>query len=101
MKNDINEIKGQCIQIIEFVLGVEEDEAYININAIVNQKSVHMSFHNVSNLEIHDISKPFQIVGFDIVDNKERGWDNSSRFYIYDFEDNKISFYCEWYELIL
>ena len=43
---------------------------------------------------------PYQICGFEILDNKDRGWDKSLRYTINDFEDGMIKFYCESFEFI-
>lgn len=52
-------------------------------------------FYNVSRFNINDMSYPMQISGFDLVSNKKIGWDKSSNYKVLDFEDDKISFYCQ------
>ncbi|MBO7740097.1 MAG: hypothetical protein J6S34_01080 [Clostridia bacterium] len=54
-------------------------------------------FENVSQLKLSDISFPFQICGFEIQDHSSRGYQKEARFFINDYEDGKISFWCEDY----
>lgn len=56
-------------------------------------------FRNVSSLSITEISFPFEISGFEVIDNSRREWENRARYTVHDFEDGKISFYCEQIEV--
>ena len=46
-----------------------------------------------------DISYPFQICGFEILDYSSRGYQKDSRFFVNDYEDGKLSFFCENFEI--
>lgn len=52
-------------------------------------------FINVSSLNIKDMSFPFEVAALEIIDNSERGYQNDRRYFVNDYEDGKISFYCE------
>ena len=52
-------------------------------------------FRNVSSLNIKDTSFPFEFSGLEIIDNSQRGWERDKRYFVNDYEDGKISFYCE------
>ena len=96
----IDMIQGQEIQVIEINLSVNGIGAVITMEFLLKDEVVHMIFHNVSYLNIKDFSMPYQICGFEILDNKDRGWDKSLRYTINDFEDGMIKFHCESFEFI-
>ena len=56
-------------------------------------------FENVSKLRMADISYPFRICGFEILDYSSRGYQKDLRFFVNDYEDGKLSFYCENFEI--
>ena len=100
MEKDIMIIQGQEMKIINLNLSIDGYEATLTIKALVNKKNVCVVFHNVSNLTIDELSMPFQITGFQILDNKNKGWDKSIRYTVLDFEQDNIRFYCECYEIV-
>ena len=46
-----------------------------------------------------DISYPFQICGFEILDYSSHGYQKDSRFFVNGYEDGKLSFFCENFEI--
>lgn len=64
-----------------------------------DQNAYFIVFENVSKLKLSEISYPFQICGFEILDYSSRGYQKGIRFYVNDYEDGKISFYCEKFEI--
>lgn len=61
---------------------------------------VVLQFSGVSNISLNRITNwPVQIMGFDIVDITDRGWDNL-QFEILDYEDNRIGFYCNSVDIL-
>ena len=42
----------------------------------------------------------FKICGFQIMDNKNKGWDKSIRYTVFDFENQSLCFHCEDYEML-
>ena len=65
-----------------------------------NENSYFIIFQNVSKIKLSEISYPFQICGFEILDYSSRGYQNDSRFFVNDYEDGKLSFYCEDFEIL-
>ena len=55
-------------------------------------------FYPVLMIEI-PVNSDFDIVGFEIIDNSLRGWERAKRFYVNDYEEETISFYCESFEI--
>ena len=97
MNNNI--FQGQQIEVIQFNLCVEGYQANLSMEFLLNKESFRLLFYNVSSLKIREFSMPFQICGFEIIDNKDRGWDNSLRYTIHDFEEGMIEFFCEDFAL--
>ncbi len=58
-------------------------------------KTIKILFKNVSNFSVRDICKQMPIMGLEIIDNKERGWQKEKRYEITDFENNVIHLFCE------
>ncbi len=56
-------------------------------------------FHNASFIKLSAVNSDFDIVGFEIIDNSLRGWERVKRFYVNDYEEDTISFYCESFEI--
>lgn len=92
--------QGQQIEVIALDLSADKSEATLMLKAFVNKNIMCICFHNVSNLTINSFSSPFQIEGLEICDNKPRGWENSMRYTIYDFECQVIKFNCEDFEIL-
>lgn len=53
------------------------------------------NFYNVTNMKINMTGGKVVIEGFDITDHKKDGWLSENRYYVYDYESDSISFYCE------
>ena len=96
----IDVIQGQEIQVVELNLSVYGIESVLTMEFLLKDEVVRMIFNNVSCLNIKDFSLPQQICGFEIIDNKDRGWDKSLRYTINDFEDGRIKFYCESFDFV-
>ncbi len=96
----IDMIQGKEIKVVEFNLTDNGLETVITMEFLLDNEVVQMVFHNVSCLNIQDFSKPYQICGFEILDNKEKGWEKSHRYTINDYEDGTMKFYCENFEII-
>lgn len=56
---------------------------------------ISIKFIGINNFKINGLgSTPKQVMGFDIVDISDRGWENIN-FQIEDYEDDSIGFYCK------
>ncbi len=52
-------------------------------------------FNNASRLDIYSDGNECVIEGFEIIDNKSRGWEADKRYFVNDYEYGSVSFYCE------
>ena len=101
MNNNIfSEINGKSIIIGNFEIGHNDGTLYIKITCISEDKNAYfIVFENVSKLKMSDISYPFQICGFEILDYSSHGYGKDSRFFVNDYEDVRLSFFCENFEI--
>ncbi len=96
MHNRINSlINGQIIKISLLSICTKENQMNIEMSLKTDNSCVSISFSNVSSLQIRGLAYPSQISGFEIISNKDKGWDKSQRYTINDYEDGKIKFFCE------
>ncbi len=89
------EFQGKQIEIESLALSKNEEGATLLLSILCEGKRYDLRFKNISLLRIADLSLPFQICGFDIVHTAERGWEAPAAYRVLDFEDDRISFYCE------
>lgn len=94
------DLQGQLIEVTQLHLIRAEDRAVLLLTVELNQKTYSLRFSGVHSLSIDSFSPPFQIGGFQIVDNLERGWERSERYTVSDFEAERINFICEEIELL-
>ena len=98
-KQNIEMIQGQEIKVLQLNLSVEGDTTKLSLKFLFENDVWSIVFYNISHLKIREFSMPFQICGFEIVDNTDRGWENASRYTIRDFEDGEIEFFCESFDI--
>ena len=91
----LEEILGKTLEITQMNITREGSQAILFLNTKIETKNISLQFNNVSGLQINDLNMPFQICGFEVIDNKTMGWEKSKRYKIHDFEDDRISFFCE------
>ena len=61
----------------------------------VDRSPLKLKFTEVTNLNLKGFGYSYnQIVGFDIVDTKDRGWVKEMRYHVTDYENSRIDFYC-------
>ena len=101
MDNDLfSKVNGKSIVVYDFQIENDNEKLHIKITCISeNQNAYFIVFENVSKLKMSDISYPFQICGFEILDYISRGYQNDSRFFVNDYEEGKLSFFCENFEV--
>ncbi len=100
MNNLISEIQGKSVFIQSFCVEYAENSLVAKMQLIgENKKSYYAVFQNASVIKLSHISYPFQISCFEIVDNASRGYQNDSRFFVNDYDDGDLSFYCEDFEI--
>ena len=101
MSNNLfSKVDGKSIIVGDFQVENYNEKLHIKITCISEDKNAYfIVFENVSKLKMSDISYPFQICGFEILDYSSRGYQKDSRFFVNDYEDGKLSFFCENYEI--
>ena len=101
MDNDLfSKVNGKSIVVDDFQIENDNEKLHIKITCISeDQTDYGIVFENVSGLKLSDISYPFQICGFEILDYTSRGYKKDSRFFVNDYEDGKLSFFCEKFEI--
>ena len=97
-ENVIEIIRGQKVEIIELSVACSNDQINLFLSICVNGTIFDIHFYNVSRLNIQDLSTPMEIHGFEIICNKQKGWEKDSNYTIRDFEDGRINFVCEDFE---
>ena len=98
--NLFSKVNGKSIVICDFEI-VHNDNSLCGKMTCVSedQNTYFIVFENVSKLKLSDISYPFQICGFEILDYSSRGYGKDSRFFVNDYEDGRLSFFCENFEI--
>ena len=98
--NLFSKLDGKSIFVSDFEIVQNDDLLCIKMTcASEDQNSYFIVFENVSKLKLSDISYPFQFCGFEILDYSSCGYQKDTRLYVNDYEDGKISFYCENFEI--
>ena len=100
-ESKFSEINGKSVLVDKMSVLCENGFIELQMQCVTEEnKSLFIVFRNVSKLNLSDISYPLQICGFEIKDNNSYGYEKNSRYFINDYEDNVISFYCEMIEII-
>ena len=98
-KEKINELQGKQIEILEFHL-IKETDVTITCKFLIEKKIFFLRFSDVSSLNISDFSFPLELCGFEILCSKECGWEEDFSYFVHDFEDERMSFYCKSIEIL-
>lgn len=99
-----------CEKITEIKLKCELDEddndclvAYItfkvsSINHVTQY--IEVKFKNVSSMNLDGYGVHNQLLGFEIIDCSARGWQSDVRYFVNDYENSLLSFYCSDIEVV-
>ena len=97
----VSQIDGKSIGVHHFTIETDGEVLTVRIScADEEQNSYLILFRNVSKLKLSEISYPFTVCGFEILDYQARGYQKDSRFFVNDYEDGTLSFYCENFEIV-
>ena len=101
MSNNLfSKVDGKSIVIGDFQIEKQDEKLRIKMTCVSeDQNAYFIVFENVSMLKLLDISHPFQICGFEILDYSSRDYQKDCRFFVSDYEDGKLSFFCENFEI--
>ena len=96
----IEVFKGNKIELIEMIITTEDNQLCLFWKTTFKDRIVQLKFFNVSRFRMGEISAPLEIHGFDIINHSQKGWENESKYEICDYEDNRVNFFCEKFELL-
>ena len=101
MSNNLfSKVDGKSIMVCDFQVVYDDEALAIKMTCVSeDQNTYFIVFENISKLKLSEISYPFQICGFEILDYNSRGYQKDSRFFVNDYEDGIISFFCENFEI--
>ena len=101
MNSDLfHKVDGKSIIVNYFEIAYHEDSLRMKMGCVSEDENAYfIVFENVSNLKLSEISYPFQISGFAISDYSSRGYQKDSRFFVNDYEEGALSFFCENFEI--
>ena len=101
MSNNLfSKVDGKAIVIDDFQIEKQDEKLHIKMTFISEDHNAYfVVFENISKLNLSEISYPFQICGLEILDYSSRGYQKDCRFFVSDYEDGKLSFFCENFEI--
>ena len=101
MNRDLfSKVDGKAILVGDFEITCNDGFLYVKMTCMTEDEEAYfMVFENVSKIKLSDISYPFQICGFEILDYSFRGYQDDSRFFVHDYENGDLSFFCEKFEI--
>lgn len=85
------------LKILEMSISNKKDQLDLRLKFSSEHKVSEILFYNVSRIRITNMSPPFVIYGFEIINHTNDGWEKQLQFEIRDFEDDCIHFFCERY----
>lgn len=88
-------LDGKALVIRNLQLEATNQQLTLSIEAYIAKKTYRIAFCNVSSLQLAELVYPLQIDGFAVKDHADDGWSPDKRYEIWDFEDEKIRFFCE------
>lgn len=98
-KKFFSEIDGKPVKVKSFCIECEGEGLSVQMEcAGENGRAYFVWFKNVSGLKMSEISYPFEIGGFEIKDLSGRGYQKDMRFFVNDYEEGALSFFCEDFE---
>ena len=96
---DLNQINGKKIYVDSIKITYDKSQLKLFLSASTIEVSFAATFFGVSRVTFENFSFPMEICGFEIISHQGEGWAQDSRFEIRDYEDGKVSFYCQSYDI--
>jgi len=91
--------QGNGIEIIEMILKNDNNKLVLFWELYFEKTLFRIKFYNVSRFRIGELSMPLEIQGFEIIDHSRNRWEKDSTYEIRDFEDDRVNFFCEFFEI--
>ena len=83
--NPVSKVDGKSITVCDFEIKHNDEKLCITMTCISEDENAYfILFENVSNVKLSEISYPFRVCGFEILDHSSRGDQNDSRFFVND-----------------
>lgn len=91
-KIDFNDY-GDKVSYLDIMFLIEEKDKI--------EKEILIKFSEVSSFSIQNIGGSYnQLIGFEIIDKKGHGWELDKRYFVRDYENGIINFYCKSIEIV-
>lgn len=90
---------GKHFEILEINIENVENQLVLSWKICFENTVFRMSFYNVSRLRVSEWSIPLELHGFEIINHSKNGWEKDSTYEIRDFEDDQLSFFCEYFSM--
>ena len=97
--NQIETFQGKKFEILEMILKNMDNKFELSWKLYFNNAIFRITFYNVSRLRMYNISVPFEVHGFEIINHSQNGWETDSKYEIRDFEDDSVNFFCECFKM--
>ena len=91
--------QGNKIEILEMILKNVGNQLELSWKIHFGNTVHRILFCNVSRFRVVDMSTPLEVYGFEIIDHSQDGWEKDSTYEIRDFEDDRVNFFCEYFEM--
>ena len=91
--------QGDKLEVLEMTLKNKSNQLELSWKVCFNNTPSRITFCNVSCFQMGEVSSPLEIHGFEIINHSQEGWDKCVTYEIRDFEDSRVSFFCEDYEV--
>ena len=91
--------QGNKIEILEIFL--KKVNYQLELSWKINFENViyRLAFHNVSRFTLEKLSIPMEVQGLEVINHAQDGWEKDLTYEVRDFEDNRVSFFCEYFEV--
>ena len=100
MKIDQPEVfQGNKIEILEMILRNVNNQLELSWKIYIKNGISKITFYNVSRFRVGEFSSPLEVHGFEIINLSQNGWEKDSTYQIRDFEDDRVSFFCECFKI--
>lgn len=95
----IEVFQGGRVEILEMILKSVNNQLELSWKIYFANSIFRITFYNVSRLRVGEFSAPLEVHGFEIINHSQNGWGKDSTYEIRDFEDDRVNFFCECFEM--
>lgn len=89
-----DKLDGKMLLIDDFRVTAVDQQLVLTMDAQIAKEKHRIIFQNISALRIDYFSYPVQISGLAVIDHSPEGWSPDLRYEVYDFEDERLRFFC-------